>query len=74
MAAPPQFCPWCGSPIAFEEHEHEPRIEALAREHGRDPAELPERVRVLLAGHSFVGVCEGCRTVSHVVGHRPPSA
>jgi len=41
MAAPPQFCPWCGSPIAFEEHEHEPRIEALARVRGQDPAELP---------------------------------
>ena len=35
--------------------------------------EAKERVRELLAGDSYAGVCPGCRTISHVVGHRPPS-
>ena len=77
MTAPPQFCPWCGSPTAYEPHEHEPRHELLAaqaRARGAAPPELPERVRVVLAGSSFVGACPGCRTVSHVVGHHPPRA
>jgi hypothetical protein len=75
--AAPQFCPWCGSPIGYEEHEHEPRYELLAAEaraRGQEPPALPERVRSILAGESFVGACPGCRTVSHVVGHRAPGA
>ena len=70
----PQFCPWCGTPIGYEPHEHEPRYAALAEQacaRGEQLPPLPERVRALLAGESFVGVCPGCRTVSHVVGHRP---
>ncbi len=70
----PQFCPWCGTPIGYEPHEHEPRYAALAeqaRARGEQLPPLPERVRALLAGESFVGVCPGCRTASHVVGHRP---
>lgn len=75
-AAPerPQFCPWCGSPIGYDEHEHEPRFEVLAeqaRARGADPPELPERVREMLAGESYAGACPGCRMISHVVGHRP---
>ena len=37
-AAPqrPQFCPWCGTPIPYEGHEHEPRFETLA-----DKARVP---------------------------------
>jgi hypothetical protein len=73
--SPPQFCPWCGSPIGYQEHEHEPRFQVLAeqaRTRGEDPPPLPERVRSVLAGESFVGVCPGCRTITHVVGHRPP--
>jgi hypothetical protein len=70
MAAAPQFCPWCGTPIAYRPHDREPRYEALARERGAESAALPERVRELLAGEAFVGVCESCRRVSHVVGHR----
>ena len=69
----PQFCPWCGSPIGYDEHEHEPRYESLreqARARGHDLPELPARVREVLAGEAFVGVCPGCRTISHVVGHR----
>lgn len=69
----PGFCSWCGTPIAFERHEHEPRYEALAeqvRARGETPPPLPERVEELLAGESFVGACPGCRTVSHVIGHR----
>lgn len=69
----PQFCPWCGSPLGFEEHDHEPRYATLAAEvraRGSEPPELPERVRELLAGRSFVAACPGCRTISHVVGHR----
>jgi hypothetical protein len=69
MEAPPQFCPWCGTPIGYRQHEHEPRIDVLAREAGAAP---PERVRDALAGESYVGACEGCRTISHVVGHRAP--
>ena len=69
----PQFCPWCGSPIGYEAHEHEPRFAVLAaqaRQRGEEPPPLPGRVREALAGESFVGVCPGCRTISHVVGHR----
>ena len=69
----PQFCPWCGTPIAYEEHEHEPRFESLAKEaraQGKQPPPLPPRVQELLAGESFAGACPGCRTVSHVVAHR----
>ena len=72
-AAPPQFCPWCGSPAAYEPHEHEPRHELLAeqaRARGGEVPRLPGRVAELLAGDSFVAACPGCRTVSHVVGHR----
>jgi len=76
MAAPerPQFCAWCGSPLGYEEHEHEPRYRVLAqqaRERGADPPALPPRVQGLLAGESYVAACPGCRMVSHVVGHRP---
>ena len=74
---PPQFCPWCGSPAGFEPHAHAPRHEtaaALARARGSSPPPLPERVRTLLAGEAFVAACPGCRTISHVVGHRPPHA
>jgi hypothetical protein len=76
MAAP-QFCPWCGTPIRYQEHEHEPRYATLAeqaRARGDEPPPLPERVQVVLSGESYVGVCPGCRTISHVVGHRPPVA
>ena len=78
-AAPerPQFCPWCGTPIAYDEHEHEPRHEALAdkaRARGHEPPPLPERVREALEGESYAGACPGCRMISHVVGHRTPAA
>jgi hypothetical protein len=69
----PRFCPWCGSPIGYEEHAHEPRFQALAdqaRARGADPPELPERVRDMLAGESYAGACQSCRVISHVVGHR----
>jgi hypothetical protein len=77
MAAHPQFCPWCGTAIPYEEHDHEPRYLSLAeqaRARGEEPPRLPARVEEALAGDSFVGVCPGCRTISHVVGHRPPAA
>jgi hypothetical protein len=76
MTALPRFCPWCGSPIAYAEHEHEPRFAALAeqaRARGEAPQPLPERVAGALAGDSYIGVCRRCRTLSHVVGHRPPT-
>ena len=66
----PQFCPWCGSPAAFEPHEHEPRYVELARRDHIDTSLLPDRVRDMLAGESYVTACAGCRTISHVVGHR----
>ncbi len=75
MAAP-QFCPWCGTPIAYVEHEHEPRHETLAREarsEGHEPPALPERVARTLSGDAFVGACAGCRKVSHVVSHEAPA-
>lgn len=68
----PQFCPWCGTPIPFEPHEHEPHFETLAeraRGRGDDPPPLPPRVRDALAGDSFVGACPACRAVTHVVTH-----
>ena len=68
MESRPQFCPWCGTPIGYDAHEHEPRIDVLAKQSGASP---PERVRDLLAGEAYVCVCKGCRTISHVVGHRP---
>ena len=71
--ARPQFCAWCGTPIGYDEHEHEPRYEELARRERIDVTLLPERVRELLTGESYVTACAGCRTISHVVGHRPPS-
>jgi len=73
MAAdPPQFCPWCGTPIAYSQHEHEPRYETLAdeaRARGVDPPPLPDRVEDMLAGDPYVGACAHCRTLSHVIGH-----
>jgi len=71
--APPQFCPWCGSPLGYEAHGHQPRYAALAeqvRAHGEDPPALPRRVEQVLQGESYVGACPGCRIVSHVIGHR----
>lgn len=73
-AAPPrpQFCPWCGSPLAYEPHEHQPRHATLAEEaseHGHEPPPLPERVEEVLSGDSYVGACHGCHTLSHVIGH-----
>ncbi len=73
-AAPekPQFCPWCGTPVPYEGHEHEPRFETLAdeaRRRGEEPPALPKRVEDILSGESFVTACPGCRTVSHVIGH-----
>ena len=68
----PQFCPWCGTPLVYEEHAHEPRHETLAeraRARGEQPTQLPERVEEILDGDSHVGACPGCRTVSHVIGH-----
>jgi hypothetical protein len=68
----PRFCPWCGSMVEYEGHEHEPRFETLAEEarrRGEEPPPLPKRVEDILAGDSFVGACSSCRTVSHVIGH-----
>lgn len=69
----PQFCPWCGTPLAFEKHTHEPRHESLAKEarkRGTEPPPLPDRVEDILAGESYVGACPGCGMVTHVIGHR----
>jgi hypothetical protein len=69
----PQFCPWCGSPVGFARHEHTSRYETLREQalaRGDDPGQLPERIRDLLATDAFVGACAGCRTISHVIGHR----
>ncbi len=71
----PQFCPWCGSPIPYEEHHHEPRFASLAeqaRQSGENPPPLPERVEELLRGESYVGACSNCRVLSHVISHHTP--
>jgi len=71
--ARPQFCPYCGTPVPYEGHEHEPRHESLANEaraRGEEPPPLPERVEDILDGEAYVGGCPGCRVVSHVIGHR----
>ncbi|MBA3327249.1 MAG: hypothetical protein H0T43_02990 [Solirubrobacterales bacterium] len=68
----PQFCAWCGSPLAYERHEHEPRFATLAdqaRAGGEEPPPLPERVEELLRGDCYVGACPGCRILSHVISH-----
>ncbi len=73
--ARPELCPWCGAPIGYEEHEHDPRYALLAeqaRARGDEPPPLPDRVRELLAGDSYVGACPRCRTITHVVGHHAP--
>jgi hypothetical protein len=47
----PQFCAWCGTPLAYEQHSHEPRHETLAneaRERGAEPPPLPDRVEDML--------------------------
>ena len=69
---PPQFCPWCGTPIGFNADAHEPRYQTLAdeaRARGEKPAPLPKAVEDMLAGDCYVGACPGCRTISHVIGH-----
>jgi hypothetical protein len=69
----PQFCPWCGTPIGYEAHEHEPRYETLAAEaktEGRKPPPLPERIQKMLSGESYAGICPGCKRINHVVSHR----
>jgi len=61
--------------VGFEGHQHEPRYELLAeqaRARGEEPPPLPRRVEEMLSGDSFVTACPGCRTISHVVGHRAP--
>src|SRR5262249_9441370 len=69
----PRFCPWCGSPLGYRPHEHEPRIASLAsaaRARGAELPDLPEGIEDLPSGESFVGGCPRCRIVSHVVAHR----
>jgi hypothetical protein len=58
--------------MAFSEHDHESRLEQLvagAKAEGKRP-EIPPRIADLLTGESYVGACQGCRTVTHVIGHR----
>jgi hypothetical protein len=59
--------------MGFSEHEHEPRFEQLLSEvdaSKRPP--IPPQIAQLLAGESYVGACQGCRTVTHVIGHHAP--
>ena len=68
----PQFCAWCGSPLAYEEHHHEAKFETLAKEardKGEQPPPLPDNVEELMRGDSYVGACPGCRVLSHVISH-----
>lgn len=68
----PQFCAWCGSPLAYEQHHHEARFETLAgqaRAKGEQPPPLPRRVEELMRGDSYIAACPGCRVLSHVISH-----
>lgn len=68
----PKFCAWCGAPLTYEAHHHEARFETLAEQksaQGEQPPPLPERIEELMRGDSYVGVCEGCRVLSHVISH-----
>ena len=68
----PQFCAWCGSPLAYAPHHHEPRVATLAeqaRSEGKDPPPLSETVEELMSGDSYVGACPDCRVLSHVISH-----
>lgn len=72
VPATPQFCAWCGSALAYEEHHHEPRFETLAEEaraRGEQPPPLPDSVEELMRGDSYVGACPRCRVLSHVISH-----
>jgi len=58
--------------MAFSEHEHQSRFEQLlgeVRSEGKHPS-VPPRIADLLTGESFIGACQGCRIVAHVIGHR----
>ena len=68
----PQFCPWCGATVAYEDHHHEARIQTLAEPapaRGETPPPLPENVEELMRPETFVAACSGCRVLSHVIGH-----
>jgi hypothetical protein len=59
--------------MGFSEHPHESRFSQLiteARAKGQEPA-IPSEIEDLMSGDSFVGGCQGCRVVSHVISHRP---
>ena len=71
----PRFCAWCGAPLEYEEHHHEPRYATLreqARQSGENPPPLPDRVEELLRGESYIGACANCRVLSHVISHHTP--
>ncbi len=68
----PQFCAWCGSSLAYEEHHHEARFETLAEQAqaaGEHPPPLPKRIEELMRGDSYIGACSQCRVLSHVISH-----
>jgi hypothetical protein len=55
----------------FSEHAHASpaqRFLGEARSAGTAPV-LPDEFEELISGPSFVGVCQGCRTITHVISH-----
>jgi hypothetical protein len=66
----PQFCPWCGSPSGYRREARMPLWERLAAEQGR---QAPQVLEETLHTEGYVTGCPGCRRVSHVIGHPPPT-
>lgn len=62
----PGFCPWCGRPTPYRPEDRTPLWQQLADETGT-PA--PTVMEDALHTDAFVTGCEGCRRVSHVIGH-----
>lgn len=57
--------------MAFSEHPHESHAHrriAEVRDTGTLPA-IPSRIEELITGASFVGACQGCRNITHVISH-----
>lgn len=63
---PPRFCPWCGARSPYRSQPRTPLWQRLADETGADP---PVAVEDALHTDAWVTGCEGCRWVSHVIGH-----
>ncbi|MDP9069936.1 MAG: hypothetical protein M3N68_01345 [Actinomycetota bacterium] len=69
-AEAPGFCPWCGTPATYRPEDRAPLWQQLAEQSG---TEAPAVMEQALHTDAFVGGCEACRRVSHVIGHEAQS-